>query len=303
MYRRSFIRKTVLGAVAAPFITAPLISGIAGTATTYIANYDTESPACLEHLETIVNMHLKHKMPATFFIVSDILNETNKSRVVKLLDHPLFEIGSHSKSHQLILPHPLQQRTGDARVQLIDSKKRLEDVFGKEVTGYATPYAYVDGFRGHKEVLDIVKEAGYRYISTICWGPGFSLPAPVIDPFTYAADGFGDLWEIPKHGWHENVLKGHTNVDAVALLNWPSPWPEGAVPSAPVKTPEEEFKVNKVFLDLAAKEKKRHLTLAWHPWSLGRFDPQMKMLDLTFAYVNKQGFKTDTFKGLYQTLL
>src|SRR5690606_31841787 len=130
MNRRNFIHKSILGTLAIPMISAP---DSFAPSTTFIANYDTESASCLEHLESIVNMHIKHKVPATFFIVSDILNTSNKNRVVKLLDNPLFEIGSHSKSHNLILPHPLNPKTGDPRVELIDSKKRLEDIFGKGI--------------------------------------------------------------------------------------------------------------------------------------------------------------------------
>jgi peptidoglycan/xylan/chitin deacetylase (PgdA/CDA1 family) len=302
MNRREFIAKsTVLAAMTQlPDLRHPVFTTSSNT--TFIANYDTESPSCLEHLEGIVQVHLKHEIPATFFIVSDILNDASKQRVVKLLDHPLFEVGSHSKSHQLILPHPLNPKTGNPREQLIDSKKRLEDIFGREMVGYATPYAYVDGFKGHKDILSIVKEAGYKYISTMCWGPGFSLPAPILEPFTYHTDGFPDIWEIPKHGWHENVLKGHTNVDTVALLNWPSPWPEGAIPKKPIDRPEQETEVNKVFIDLARAQAKKHLTLAWHPWSIGRFDPRFIALDSTFAYVKKIKMKTDTFHGLYKTL-
>lgn len=306
MNRRLFLKSTSAGLLLGSAVGAmPFASHRqpeATASTTFIANYDTESPSCLEYLESIVDVHLKHNIPATFFIVSDILKEPNIKRVVKLLDNPLFEIGSHSKSHQLILPHPLNPNTGNPREQLIDSKKRLEDVFGTAITGYATPYAYVEGFKGHKDILSIVQEAGYRYISTICWGPGFSLPAPILDPFTYADDGFDGLWEIPKHGWHENVLKGHTNVDTVALLNWPSPWPEGAIPKKSIQKPEEEFAVNKVFIDLAKKENKKHLTFAWHPWSIGRFDPKMKALNLTFDYLKNEGLQTDTFRGLYENL-
>jgi len=300
MNRRNFIHKSILGTLAIPMISAP---DSFAPSTTFIANYDTESASCLEHLESIVNMHIKHKVPATFFIVSDILNNSNKNRVVKLLDNPLFEIGSHSKSHNLILPHPLNPKTGDPRVELIDSKKRLEDIFSKGIIGYATPYAYVDGFKGHKDILNIVQEAGYKYISTICWGPGFSLPAPIINPFNYEADGFGKIWEIPKHGWHENVLKGHTNVDNVALLNWPSPWPEGAVPKGPIKKPVEEYEVNKVLIDHAIKLNNKHITLAWHPWSIGRFDPQLIALDKTFTYLKEKNIRSDTFQGFYQKLV
>lgn len=299
MNRRIFIQKSIIGTLAIPMVSIP---NSFAPSTTFIANYDTESPMCLEHLESIVNLHIKYKIPATFFIVSDILNKSNQERVVRLLDNQLFEIGSHSKSHNLILPHPLNPKTGNPRVELIDSKKRLEDIFGKSIIGYATPYAYVDGFKGHKDILSIVQEAGYKYVSTICWGPGFSLPAPIINPFTYKDDGFDTIWEIPKHGWHENVLKGHTKVDNVALLNWPNPWPEGAIPKEPIKKPIEEFLVNKVLIDYAVKLNNKHLTLAWHPWSIGRFDPKLIALDKTFAYLKEQKINSNTFEGLYKSL-
>lgn len=302
MNRRNFIQKSVIGTMVAPMVTLPDSIPVSNHSTTYIANYDTESKNCIDNLETIVNMHIRHQMPATFFIVSDILNDTNKQQVVRLLDNPLFEIGSHSKGHNLILPHPLNPRTGNPRTELIDSKKALEDIFGKSVVGYATPYAYVDGFKGHKDILSIVQEAGYKYISTICWGPDYSLPAPILDPFNYQEDGFQDLWEIPKHGWHENILKGHTDITKIRILQWPSLYPEAAIPRDFVKTAEQEFNVNKCFIDMAGKAKNKHLTLAWHPWSLARMDKEMKMLDLTFAYVKKQGFKTGTFHDVYKSL-
>lgn len=303
MNRRIFFKQSVGGALIAGLGKPIWTEANNPNDTVFIANYDTESQNCLKYLEAIVEVHLRHQMPATFFIVSDILNNSNMSWVVKLLDNPLFEIGSHSKSHDLILPHPLNPKTGNPREQLIDSKKRLEDIFGKRIIGYATPYAYVDGFKGHKNILEIVQEAEYQYISTMCWGPGYSLPAPILEPFNYQDDGFPTIWEIPKHGWHENVLKGHTKVDQVALLNWPSPWPPGAIPPKPIQKPEEEYAVNKVFIDLARKENKKHLTLAWHPWSIGRFDPKMIALDLTFTYLKKQKFKTGTFLNLYKTLV
>lgn len=302
MKRRTFLKN--ISIIGGEIVMAPLkmYEPIETTQTKFIANYDTESQSCLEHLEAIVNVHLEHNMPATFFIVSNIINNFNKQWIVNLLDNPLFEIASHSVSHSLVLPHPLNPDTGDARVEIVESKKNLENIFGKELFGYATPYAYDNGFRGHKPILELVKEAGYKYITTSAWGTGYTLPAPILDPYSYREEGFNEIWEIPRHGWHENVLKGYSSTEGIALLQWPSPWPEGAIPRTYIKTPEEEFEVNKIFLDLAKNQNKMSFSPIWHPWSLGRFDTEMKMLDLTFSYVKNHGFVPSTFFDLYQNI-
>jgi peptidoglycan/xylan/chitin deacetylase (PgdA/CDA1 family) len=268
--------------------------------TTYIASYDTESQSCIENLETIVNMHKKHKMPATFFIVANILNTSNKLMVRKLLDDPLFEIASHSYSHKVVLDHPICGKAENARKEIIDSKKKLEDLFSKKIIGFRTPCGYPEGLRGEKELLELVNEAGYKYISTMLWGPGFSLPADIVESFSYETEGYQEIWEIPGHGWHENVLKGHSKIN-LPLVVWPSKWPEIAIPKQFLKTPNEEFNINRYFIDTAKTENKEHITFIWHPWSLGRFDKEMHMLDLTFSYINKMKCKADTFERFYKT--
>jgi len=273
---------------------------ISSQSTRFIAAYDTESKACIENLETIVHMHQKHNIPATFFIVSSILNEGNISMVKELLDDPLFEIASHSYSHTVVLDHPICGKAKDPRKEIIESKLILEDIFGKDILGFRTPCGYSEGLRDEQEILELVSEAGYKYISTMLWGPGYSLPADIVDPFTYEKEGFKEIWEIPGHGWHENVLKGHSKI-TIPMVVWPTKWPEIAIPNRYIETPMEEFQINKYFIDTANGEKKQHITFIWHPWSLGRFDSKMKMLDLTFSYINKTKNRTDTFEGFYKT--
>lgn len=311
--RRNFIQKSALlsgiGITAMSNLSLSNITNkgkdreeLIRSSTTYIASYDTESPSCIENLETIVNMHKKHKMPATFFIVADILNMSNKSMVKELLDDPLFEIASHSYSHKVVLDHPICGKEEDARKEIVDSKKMLEDIFGKEIVGFRTPCGYPEGLKDEEQLLELVNEAGYRYISTMLWGPGFSLPADIVKSFSYEKEGYKEIWEIPGHGWHENVLKGHSKI-GIPLMLWPAKWPDAAIPKGYIKTPNEEFEVNRCFLDTARKENKEHITFIWHPWSLARFDKEMKMLDLTFSYVRKQEFRTTTFEGFHKELI
>ena len=98
--------------------------------------------------------------------------------------------------------------------------------------------------------------AGFRYVSSKAWGPDWSLPALLEHPFAYADDGHPELLELPCSGWHENVLKGNTWAGQFTrLIAFPAPYPE-ATPLRPVETPEEEFAINKAFIDVT-----RHMTV------------------------------------------
>ena len=46
-------------------------------------------------------------------------------------------------------------------------------------------------------MLGLVSEAGFRYTSSLLWGPDYSMPALITEPFTYSSDGYPGLWELP----------------------------------------------------------------------------------------------------------
>jgi len=79
----------------------------------------------------------------------------------------------------------------------------------------------------------------------------------------------------------------------------PAPFPE-AIPGGFCKTAKDEFDVNKVFLDRACETGKSFVSLIWHPWSLDKFDPEMKMLEMTFDHVRGMGLKPCTYAQLYE---
>jgi len=128
--------------------------------------------------------------------------------------------------------------------------------------------------------------------------PDYSLPALLTEPFNYGKEGFPEIWELPGHGWHENLLKDHNRWGPRRLTLWPPPFPE-AIPDAFCKTAPDEFAGRGVFLDRARQTGKSFVSLIWHPWSLHRFDPEMKMLELTFAHVRRTGLKPCTYAQLY----
>jgi hypothetical protein len=135
-------------------------------------------------------------------------------------------------------------------------------------------------------------------VGTVAWGPDFSLPAPLNQPFNYAEDGYPEIWELPAHGWHENLLKDNNRMGPARLTLWPPEMPE-AIPPRFLETPDEEFDVNRIFLDRAAADELTFVSLIWHPWSLDRFDPDMRMLELTFSHVRELGLAPSTYAGLH----
>jgi len=281
--------------------------------TYFVPAYDTElyetsslrekTPTCLEACYKIVEIHSRYRIPATFFIVGRAL-EAHPQEFKTLLDDPLFEIASHSYSHKMLRDHPLcgpAATPEEIREEIFRGKAIVEQVFQRPCRGLRAGCCFVEGLRGAPDVLQVIQEAGYQYISSMAWGPDYSLPAPLNQSFTYQAEGFPGLREFPGHGWHENLLKGNNRVfgwGAQRVLLFPSLFPE-AIPANYVTTPQEEFHYNnQFFIDRALAERLTYVSLIWHPWSLMLFDPHMEMLELTFEYLRQQKMETCTFSTL-----
>jgi hypothetical protein len=300
--RRDFVRTTIAGGVGAA-ILGDLTKGkdTRQTETRYIAAYDTESPACLAACRKIVEVHKRFEMPATFFIVGKTL-DAKPAEYRKLLDDPLFEIASHTYTHQMLRDNDFcgtAVSMEERRKEIFKGKEAVERVFKRPCIGMRPGCGFDNGFRDEPKVLALIKEAGFQYVSSFLWGPDYSLPALLREPFNYDAEGFPDIWELPGHGWHDNLLKDHNRWGPRRLTLWPPPFPE-AIPDGFCKTPKDEFELNKVFLDKALETDKLFVSLIWHPWSLGKFDPDMKMLELTFTHVRRLRLKTCTYAQLYE---
>jgi peptidoglycan/xylan/chitin deacetylase (PgdA/CDA1 family) len=285
--------------------------------TFFLPAYDTElydtsglkepTAACLEACYKIVEVHRRYRAPATFFIVGKAL-EANPVEYRELLDDPLFEIASHTYSHRLLRDHPIcgpAASLEEIRQEISRGKAVVEEVFQRPCLGLRPGCGFVEGLRGAPEILEIVRQAGFEYVSSMLWGKEYSLPAGLNQAFTYTEDGFPGLWEIPGHGWHENLLKGNNRIwgmEAVRTLLFPPEFPE-AIPSRLVKNAQEEFHYNnRYFIDRACREGLGHASLIWHPWSLYRFDPEMEMLELTFEYLREKSIQACTFASYYQIL-
>jgi len=271
--------------------------------TYYVAAYDTEGLACLPACRKIVDVHRRYEMPATFFVVGKLL-ESNPAEIREILDDPLFEVASHTYSHKMLRDHPF---CGPAvsdekkREEIFRGKALVEQVFERPCFGIRPACMFDVGLKGAPNVLRFVQEAGYIYVSSLAWGPDYSLPALITEPFNYASDGFPEMWELPLHGWHENLIKNHQNWGPRRLTLWPPAMPESPPPGF-VSTPEEEFAVNRIFREKALTENKTFSSIMWHPWSLDAFDPEMRMLELTFTHVRELGLEPCTYVDLFRKL-
>ncbi|NQT93591.1 MAG: polysaccharide deacetylase family protein [Lentisphaerae bacterium] len=269
--------------------------------TVMVPAYDVEFPGdCLAACRRISEVHKKHDMPGTFFVTGKVL-EKDGAELKQVLDDPeLFELASHTYSHKMFRDHPFcgpAASIEEIREEVFRGKQLVEDVFERKCVGLRPGCCFDIGLKHAPEVLSIIHEAGLNYVSTQAWGPCYTVPAPLADAYTYEEDGFGSLWEFPAHGWHENLLKGH-NVTPGRLLLWPPVYPEANRLERYVQTPQEEFDVHRFFLDKALEEGREYVSLLLHPWSLGKFDPPMEMLDLLFTHARNQGLGFDRFDGL-----
>ena len=272
--------------------------------TVYIAAYDTESPQCLAACHKIVEIHRKFDVPASFFIVGEVL-EANPDEYRELLDDKLFETASHTYSHKMLRDHPIcgpAVSKKEIEKEILRGKTLIEQVFNRPCLGIRPGCGFTNGLRGAPEILRIIKEAGYRYVSSLLWGPDYTMPAPLNRPFRYLEEGFPEIWEFPGHGWHENLLKGNNRSGPLRILLFPPLMPK-MIPPSYVKTPEEEFEFNnKPLIDMAVAEDAPYVSLIWHPWSLNAFDPEMKMLEMTFRYLHMKDIPIITFSDLLSIL-
>jgi hypothetical protein len=271
--------------------------------TRYIAAYDTENlETCLAACRRIREVHEQFEFPATFFIVGKLLEEEGQEYEALLGDVPTFEVASHTYSHRMLRDHPFCGPAVEPSERLLEirqGKDLVEQTFQRPCPGLRPGCGFAQGLRGDPWLVDAVAQAGYGYISSLLWGPEMTLPALLEPPFNYADEGRPELWELPGHGWHDNVIKWHSQADPRRLVAWPSPFSE-AVPLHPISTPEEEFALNCVFIDRAVELNLPYVSLVWHPWSLARFDPDMRMLELTFSYVRDRGLEPATYASEWQ---
>lgn len=83
---------------------------------------------------------------------------------LKYLSSKGFEIGSHGMSHHMMT----RMSFASALKEIQESKKKLEDLLGEEVTSFAFPNGQAGAFS--ENLVEACKLAGYKIVCTTIWG-------------------------------------------------------------------------------------------------------------------------------------
>lgn len=130
----------------------------------------------------------KHNVPAVFFVCSGFLGKSripvrqqyfrplSLSQLKQIADHPLFEIGSHTKTHlnlaDVVDNYQLQE-------EIIGDKRALESVIGKTIRYFAYPFGrsprpFERAYNANPKVQAVVEQAGFEAAFSLV--PGFYYP-------------------------------------------------------------------------------------------------------------------------------
>jgi len=128
----------------------------------------------LDNLTDALPILTKYKVPATIFVtagkiddkkpfdwdngtpVSDRGAALNQQELIALASSPLIEIGAHTMTH----PHLSALSAQDQRLEIEQSKKKIQSILGKEVSAFAYPFGTQADFTIETE--EIVRSAGFK---------------------------------------------------------------------------------------------------------------------------------------------
>jgi peptidoglycan/xylan/chitin deacetylase (PgdA/CDA1 family) len=105
----------------------------------------------------------ERRMPAFFFVATEFIGRRYFAGEVewRSLDPSLFTIGSHGVTHRMLSDLP----SGEVRAELLDSRRRLEDLLERPVRWLSIPGGAVS-----RRVIQAAEAAGYDHIFTSALG-------------------------------------------------------------------------------------------------------------------------------------
>lgn len=128
-----------------------------------------------DNLYTALPILEELNVPATIFIATGNTNSqeefywdknTNKAdrgrpmtieEIKKISAHPLIEIGAHTVNH----PNLRKINTDEQSAEIMQSKIMLEEISGKQISGFAYPFGSQKSFS--KKTISEVKKAGFHF--------------------------------------------------------------------------------------------------------------------------------------------
>ena len=170
---------------------------------------------CREALELLTEVHADVGVPATLFVCGrTLLHALEPVRAAKASG--LFDVQQHTFSHvpfKDIVYSPGPGLVGTIAAsppealleELAFTSRLIRDHLGTEASGCEHPSATTAASATGPDLLEIVRAAGLRYITS--WGRNEDNdnPTPWVQPFAYAEEGYADILELPFQFWLDVV--------------------------------------------------------------------------------------------------
>ena len=263
-----------------------------------ILTYDVENVGeCVPKLRTVSKVHRGYEAPITIFVTGLVIEEDG-CELRRLLDEApaMWDVNSHTYSHARVICKPPWSLPVPSAEFIHEETTRgvgvVRDRLDRPCRGFRPRSGAGAGFRGCLDNLNSLRSVGVLWTSAYLKSVfGDSLPGDLSGPFSYAADGFDEIIEMPGHGWQDCGVKDFGRGSQYAI-RWPSPF---AYPSRFVETPAEEFEVHRATLDAALAAKLPFCCFVMHPWTMiRRQDPDGKAIDLLLDYAKLRGCEFST---------
>jgi Polysaccharide deacetylase len=170
---------------------------------------------CGAALELLTEVHADVGVPATLFVCGrTLLHALEPVRAAHASG--LFDVQQHTFSHvpfKDIVYSPGPGLVGTIRAsppealleELTFTSRLLRDHLGVECVGARAPFGYHRGLRDRPDLLELVRAADLRYVTS--WGRNEENgnPTPWVQPFAYTEEGYPDVLELPFQFWLDVV--------------------------------------------------------------------------------------------------
>lgn len=258
---------------------------------TLLLGYDVEhnkpevTQAFLRQAERV---HESYGAPCTLFVTGRTLEGNVHALREIAARSDLFDIQSHTYSH-VLLKTVCQNVDGEITIfrgssidvlcgEISKSVELTRELLGIEVKGLCGPYCYYRGLSDRPDVLEILHESGIRFTRT--WGRNENDWQPTelsLQPFWYEPQGFGDILELPVHGWQDCIWRSHYGwADTRGFMDYQCE-----------------------LVDEAA-DRDIVLNLCAHDWSAIWDDPEMTIVQGILERARDRGMRVMSFKSYYE---
>jgi peptidoglycan/xylan/chitin deacetylase (PgdA/CDA1 family) len=170
---------------------------------------------CGEALELLTEIHADAGVPATLFVCGRTLLHALEP-VKAAAATGLFDVQQHTYSHVPFKDIVYEAEPGlVARIaasppealleELAVTSRLIRDHVGVDCVGLRTPFGYYRGLRDRPDLLEPIRAAGLRYVTS--WGRNEQNgnPTPWVQPFVYTEEGYPDILEVPFQFWLDVV--------------------------------------------------------------------------------------------------